>query len=105
MQIKVSKTFAKFINQTARENGLKFEANYIEMGERFYNYYVGACWGSWHDYNAETGKYKVIQIVYPYDDHAATVQLSSARLWNLCDRYGVKTADDLKNMLIDVLSI
>ena len=105
MQIKVSKVFANFINEVAKENNAKFHAEVIEMSERIYLYYVGNISGSWPDYNAKTGKYKVIQISYPYEYHAATIQLSTSRLHTLYYRHNVKTVDDLKQMILDICEI
>lgn len=105
MIVKVSKVFAKFMNQTAAEMGLNFRASVVEMSEPVYNYQVGNITGKWADYNYKTDKFKAIIVKYPADCYACPLFLSTVMLNALFNRYAVKTVEDLKNMIFEVCEI
>ena len=105
MIVKVSKVFAKFMNQTAAEMGLNFHASVVEMSEPVYNYQVGNITGKWSDYNDKTDKFKAIMVEYPAACYACPLFFSTSRLNTLFNRYAVETYEDLKNMIREVCEI
>lgn len=105
MIIKVSKVFARFINETAKAHDLKFRASVVEFSDNLYNCFVGPYWSSYRDYNARTGKFKAICVEYPPEYYAPLFYLSTHELNRLCNVNGVETADDLKALIVDEFSI
>lgn len=105
MIVKVSKVFAKFMNQTAAEMGLNFRASVVEMSEPVYNYQVGNITGKWSDYNDKTDKFKAIMVEYPAHYYACPLFFSTSRLNILFNRYAVETYEDLKSMIRDICEI
>ena len=67
MKIQVSKVFASFINQVAKDRNLNFSAEVVEIPSNSYGFLVGNCWEGEIDYNFKTDKFKTIKIVYPYE--------------------------------------
>lgn len=105
MIIKASKVFAKFINETAKKNGLKFRASVVEFSDVLYNSMVGLYWSAYNDYNTKTGKFKAICIEYPPEYYAPLRYVSTNELNRLFNFYGVETVEDLENMILDEFSI
>lgn len=105
MYIKVSKTFADFINKSAKEMNLNFRASVVELSENAYNWYIGNISGSWLDYNSKTGKYKAIIVEYPAAYYASPLYLTTSRLHTQFNRFGVKSVEDLKSMIRDICEI
>lgn len=107
MKIKVSKVFAKFINETAKKNGKRFEAVVVNLQPGSYGLHVGdifeACaWGDWSD---ETGTGRAIKILYDWSAWACPRYLSTAELNREAKRYGVRDAAGLEKMILDLLCI
>ena len=107
MQIKVSKTFANFINAVARTAGKQFSASLVRLSPSEYSYTVGDVFdaeasGDW-DYNAS--KAVAIRVDYPSDFFACPVYLSTARLNAEGRRRGVRDVAGLSAMLVDMLEI
>ena len=104
MKIKVSKVFAKFINDTAKQLGFKCEASVVTMGERGYRLNVGDLFDAedYGDYDWVTGEYKAIRIVYPSNYYAMARYLTTAQLSREFQRRGVTTPDALREMLRDM---
>lgn len=107
MKIQVTKVFANFINEVARENGKRFKASVDEIQEKFYRYYTGADPESIDFSGSSYGRfyYKAICIDFPADYYANEIYLSTAQLNQAFNRYGVKTVDDLKQMILDICEI
>ena len=109
MKIKVSKVFAKFINDTAKELGFKVKAKVMTMDFRQYLYFVGeeAMFDAEQtgDRDWLTGDYKVIQLIYPEDYYACPHYLTTAQLSREFQRRGVTTADELREMLRDMCEV
>lgn len=109
MKIKVSKVFADFINQTAKELGFKAEASVQRMSERGYVLNVGMAAqldaDDYGDYDWAEDEYKVIRVVYPEEYYACPAYLTTKRLNDEYNRRGVTTIDELKQMLKDLLRI
>lgn len=105
MKIQVSKVFAKFMNETFKENGLNYRAEVVTMPENLYHFHVGNVWGAWYDYDHTTGKYKAIRVEYPVNFYACPLYLTTSRLNNQYERFNVKTLEDLKRMLREICEI
>lgn len=108
MKVKVSKTFAAFINKAAKELGFKAEASVVTMSSRSYKLNV-----SMDLFEAEeTGDYdfvedecKAIKVVYPDDYYAMPKYLTTASLTKEFRRRGLTTEAELKEMLKDMCEI
>lgn len=110
MKIKVSKVFANYINQCAKEMGFKAEACVEEMGERQYGYCVGNVFDAMDcdDYYLTLdGRdvFKAIAISYPYDYYASTKYLTTAQLNKEWRRRNGKTEQDLREMIRELCEI
>ena len=109
MKIKVSKVFAKFINDTAKELGFKVKAKVMTMDFRQYLYFVGeeAMFDAEQtgDRDWLTGDYKVIQLIYPEDYYACPHYLTTAALTKEMRRMGVTDADGLKRMIRELCEV
>lgn len=107
MKIKVSKVFAKFITETAKENGAKFDAVVVEFSPAAYGLHVGdiyeACANG--DYSDETGRGRAIMIRYDWDCYACPRYLSTGELVREFWRRQVRDVNGLKNMILDLLCI
>lgn len=106
MKIQVSKTFAKFINDTAKEMGFEAHAQVIALRSSAYTFATGTDrWDGGCDYDWKTGTYRVIEVSYPYDFYATRKFLTTYALNLEFRKRGVKTVDELKAVLRDMLEI
>lgn len=106
MKIQVSKTFAKFINDTAKEMGFEAHAEVIALRSSAYTFATGTDrWDGECDYNWDTDTYRVIEVSYPWDFYATRRFLTTYALNLEFRKRGVKTVDELKAMLRDMLEI
>ena len=106
MKIQVSKVFAKFINDTAKEMGFETHAEVIALRSSAYTFATGTDrWDGECDYCYETDTYRVIEVSYPWDFYATRKFLTTYALNLEFRKRGVKTVDELKAMLRDMLEI
>lgn len=105
MKVKVSKVFASFINQVAKDRNLNFSAEVVEIGPNSYNFFVGDSWPGEIDYNSKTGNYKAIKIVYPYEYFCCPVFVSTDNLTRNFRRYRVQDIEGLKDMICDLYAV
>lgn len=106
MNIKVSKVFAKFINDTAKEMGFEAHAEVVALRSSAYTFATGNdMWSGDCDYDWKTDTYRVIEVSYPWDFYATRRFLTTYELVNEFRKRGVKTVDELKAMLRDMLEI
>ena len=106
MNIQVSKVFAKFINTTAKELGFEAHAEVIALRSSAYTFATGTDrWDGECDYDWEHDTYRVIEISYPYDFYATRKFLTTKELVSEFRERGVETAEELKEMLKDMLEI
>ena len=105
MKIQVSKTFAKFINETASEKGVKLTASVIEVSPSAYGFYVGDPYLNDYDYNWTKDVYKALYIEYPAEYHACPRYVTTRELNAEFTRLGVTDVDGLKAMIVDMLAI
>ena len=106
MNIQVSKVFANFINKTAKEMGFEAHAEVIALRSSAYTFATGTDrWDGECDYSPKTDTYRVIEVSYPYDFYATRKFLTTSELNQEFRRRGVKTEDELKEMLRDMLEI
>lgn len=106
MNIAVTKVFAKFINKTAKEMGFKAHAVVITLPSNAYTFHTGTdLWDAGDDYDFTTGRCKVIMVDYPEIYYACTRFLSTHRLTEEFRKRGVRTAEELKEMLRDMLEV
>ena len=106
MYVQVSKTFAAFINKTAKQKGFKARAEVVEVTENFYKWNVDI-FGPRddRDYNWTTGKYKVIAVEYPGDYYAPVRYLSTDELINEARAAGVHDIASCQDMIYNLLAI
>jgi hypothetical protein len=106
MNIQVSKTFANFINKTAKEMGFEAHAEVIALRSSAYTFATGTDWLDGEcDYSPSTDTYRVIEVSYPYDFYATRKFLTTYGLTTEFRKRGVKTEEGLKDMLYDMLAI
>lgn len=109
MKVKVSKTFAAYINKTAKALGFKAEASVVTMSERGYGLNVGldAMLDAQDndDYDFLEEEYKVIRVVYPDEYYAMPKYLTTASLTREYRRRNVSTESELQQMLRDMCEI
>ena len=108
MNIQVSKTFAKFINKTAKEMGFEAHAEVVLLPYNAYAFYTGqsvvdASFSG--DYDWETRDFKTIMVTYPDNYYACPVYLTTKGLVKEFRSRGVKTLEELKNMLREMLEV
>ena len=86
--------------------GFEAHAEIVEMSDRQYGLCVGDIFDA-YDYRDYTpaGNFKAIMISYPGDYYACPQYLSTKALVNEFRGRGVKTLDELKEMLRDMLEI
>lgn len=106
MYVQVSKTFAAFINKTAKQKGFQARATVVELTERQYQIHVNL-WGpaSDRDYNWTTGKYKVIAVEYPGEYYAPVRYLSTDELISEARAAGVHDIASCQDMIYTLLAI
>ena len=106
MNIQVSKVFAKFINDTAKEMGFKAHAEVVALRSSAYTFATGTdLWDAGADYDYATGTVKVIEVSYPYDFYATRRFLTTYELNREFRQRNVRTAEGLKEMLKDMLEV
>ena len=105
MKIQVSRPFAKFINETVNEMGVKLTASVVEISPRAYGFYVGDTCLNDYDYNWKKDVFKALIIEYPAEYHACPRYVTTRELNAEFTRLRVKDANDLKNMIVDMLAI
>lgn len=109
MKVKVSKVFAKFINDTAKELGFKCEASVVTMSERGYRLNVGldAMLDAQDtgDYDWAEDEYKVIRVAYPEEYYSMPTYLTTASLTKEFHSRRVTNADELKQMIKSICEI
>ena len=106
MKIQVSKVFAKFINDTTKEMGFEAHAQVVALRSSAYTFATGTDrWDGECDYDWKTDTYRVIEASYPCDFYATRKFLTTYALNLEFRKRGVKTVDELKAMLRDMLEI
>jgi len=105
MKIAATKVFADYINKTAIQTGKKFQAELYKMS--WLNYQMN--WDIWTA--AEFGditkdkKVKVILITYPENYYCSAKYLTTYYLTKEFRQRGVKTEQELQDMIIDLLEV
>ena len=106
MNIAVTKTFANFINKTAKEMGFEAHAEVIAIPTTAYEFCTGtSLWDAGDDIDYNTHTCRVIEVSYPYDFYATRKMLTTYELTREFRSRGVKTVEELKDMLRDMLEI
>lgn len=106
MNIAVTKTFANFINKTAKELKFKCHAEVVALPASAYSFCTGVdSFDGEVDYDCTTGTFRVIEITYPYNFYANRRFLTTFGLTREVNWRKVETADQLKLMLKDMLEI
>lgn len=104
MNIQVSKRFATFINQTAKERKAQFSAHVVELSENQYRAHVGDPWDNVADYIG-SDTLKAICIEYPCEYYCSPRYVSTDDLCREFRRQRVATFDGLKDMICDMFAI
>ena len=107
MQIKVTKTFASFINQTAKTLCFKAHAEFVTMNMDNYRMLVGEPLDAMFngDYDSSIGVFKAIRVSYPDEYYACDRYLTTNEIVHEFHRYGVVDMIDLMSMIKDMLEI
>ena len=105
MKIQVSKAFAKFINETASEKGVKLSASVVEVSPSAYGFYIADPYLNGYDYNSKKDVYKALYIEYPTEYYARPRYVTTRELNAEFTRLGVTGVDGLKNMIVDMFAI
>ena len=106
MNIAVTKTFANFINKTAKALNFKAHAEVIAIPSSAYEFCTGtSLWDAGNDYDYIARTCRVIEVSYPYDFYATRKLLTTYELTREFRKRGVKDIDGLKDMLRDMLEI
>ena len=104
MVIKVSKVFARFMNQAAAAAGVEFSACVVNVPQNA----AGALGlDPWDitDYDFNTGKYRAIMVTYPPEFYACARYVGTSELVREFKRRGVRDAAGLSSMLVDMFAI
>lgn len=103
MVVKVSKTFAKWMNTC----GGQFTAEVVTMNQSQYGFHVGDQFEAMDagDYDWEKRVFKAIMVTYPDDYYACPLYLTTARLSSEFRRRGVSNVAELKGMVLDMCEI
>lgn len=108
MKIKVSKTFAKFINSVAQEQGWKVLAQVVTVSKEKYSFIVGGDIydaAEYGDYDYTTGKVKAIMLTYPAEYYSCGQYLTTKLLNKEFKRQNVSDVSGLKRMIRDLCEI
>ena len=108
MNVKVSKAFAKFINETAKELKFSVTAKVVEMNRRMYGFHVDTNIFhaiDYNDYNINNGMFRAIVLSYPDNYCACNRYLTTYELTQSFRRENVKTVEQLQNMIKNLCEI
>ena len=106
MNIAVTKTFASFINKTAKALGFKCHAEVIAIPASAYAFCTGySRWDSEIDHDYATDTFKVIEVTYPYEYYATRKLLTTCELSEEFRRRKIETVEELQVMLRDMLEV
>lgn len=108
MKVKVSKVFAKFINDTAKEMGFKCEAEVVTMSVETYHVYVDYDLidaERYGDYDMYKGTAKAIRLDYPDDYCSMPRYLTTKELTKEFHSCHVQDVDGLKRMVRNMCEI
>ena len=108
MKIKVSKAFAKFINDTAKELGFEVFAKVVELSTNQYKINVDYDLFRAYDYgdfNSAKGTYKALCLSYPESYYSCGQYLSTYELNQEFKRMGVSDLIGLKKMIRELCEI
>jgi len=108
IKVMVSKRFAKFINDTAKELGFEVSAEVVSLSENAYKWNVTMDYDNAYengDYDWNSGEFKAIMLTYPETYYAMPQYLTTHSLNKEFVRMGVQSADDLKRMIRQMCEI
>ena len=106
MKVRVSNVFATFINKTAEKYGLEARASVVKFQEATYRAYVGDVDDAYDcGDDAQDGTLRAIVVEFPWDYYACPVYLSTRALRSEFRSRGVRTVDDLEEMIADIFNI
>lgn len=99
MKVKVSKVFADFVNETAKEFGKCFHAYVRKRRVSVWSNFCDA------DYDWETSMQRELVVGYPIDYYAGERVVHTDELLAEFNRRGVKDWAGLQQMVIDMFEI
>lgn len=113
MKIKVSQTMVNFIKKMAKNNELNIECVELKwFSERGYTLNLGTMalldaeeYNDWDFDDEGNYKYKCIIVCYPYNYYAMPRYITTAELAKEAKRRNVKTEQELKDMLKEMIEI
>lgn len=108
MKVRVTKKLADFINKMAKTGELHIDTAEVRMfSPQEYRINVGDPFDAeyYGDYDMEEGKISAIQITYPPEYHAMPMFITSKELIAASKRFAVKTLDELKSMMKQIIEI
>lgn len=108
IKVMVSKRFAKFINDTAKELGFEVCAEVVTLSPNQYKWNVTLDYENAYDngdYDWANDEFKAIMLTYPETYYANPQFLTTHSLNREFERVGVESADDLKRMIRNMCEI
>ena len=99
MKVKVSKVFAKAVNEIAEKYGKRFHAEVRTRGVRPYENFCDA------DFNWETDEVRELVVTYPAEYYACPRYVRTDELLAEFNRRGVKAWEQFERMIVDMFEI
>ena len=99
MKVKVSKVFAKAVNEIAEKYGKRFHAEVRTRGVRPYENWCDA------DYNWDTDEVRELVVTYPAEYYACPRYVRTDELLAEFNRRAVKTWAEFEQMIVDMFEI
>lgn len=99
MKVKVSKVFAKAVNEIAAKYGKRFHAEVRTRRVRVCEYV------DWIDMDANTGGVRELVVSYPSEYYACEQCFKTSDLLREFRRQGVKTWEQFERMIVDMFEI
>ena len=99
MQVKVSKVFAKAVNEIAEKYGKRFHAELRTRQARD--------WENWceQDYDWSTNEVRELVVTYPAEYYACEKCWRTDQILAEFNRRGVKTWEQFERMIVDMFEI
>lgn len=105
MKIKVTKTFASFMNKAAEKHNVKFFASVVNLTDREYSCHFGMWADGDIDYDWNTGLFKAIAVSYPGEYFAGVRYVGTTELVKECRKRNIKTFEELEKMIVEMFEI
>lgn len=107
MQVAATTTIARMLGKACKEKGLDYKVRYITTDENGYRHYIGDIFDAeyYGDYNAETRKFRAIEICYDPNDYACPRYLTTQEICNIRRHFSCENAEALIDRLVEAVEI